>query len=638
MPTKKLPDLPKEKQPQKEKREALVQKITSWVLADIEAARLHYEENVLPAALKRLQRFYADKDYYSTLFPQLSKRCGFTMSDVSDTIYWMMPSLMRVFFGSQDPISIEGRTAEDDPEAMKALCNWQLQRKNKGFLKFYRWFLDALQIGHGVMKIRWDRQTEETEDQTIMTPEQFIAWNPEAEGVELVKVEEQPDGNYLVTVKFEKTIKNQPDICNVPVSEFRWVPGNAHEVCRLPFACHKRIMTRSEIEEQVEAGVFESLSDSDYSAARYTPTTGDELDAFYRNERDSESNEGAAGLDESRSQYEVYECYAQYDINDDKISEHVIVTVIGEKIVRLEENELKRPHFAVISPYPDQYQITGMTVDDFIGDIQDAKTALMRQIILNIANNNDRQMAVNTDGLVDPKDLTENRKFIRFKITDGTRRIQDMLQWAPEEPMSSMAMGFMEYMDQLKENRTGITRYNQGLDSKSLNKTASGMQMIMGAANQRIEMVARMFAETGVIDLFEMMVEMNLRYIDNEQVVRLAGKEMRVMPDDLDGHYDLDVAAGVGAGQRQEATQNMMLLLSQIYPAVNNLLGAQGIMITPDKVASALTTLVEQMGYKDASKYAITTEEIQAMAQQMAMMQAGQVPGGMPGEPPMGGQ
>jgi len=171
-----------------------------------------------------------------------------------------------------------------------------------------------------------------------------------------------------------------------------------------------------------------------------------------------------------------------------------------------------------------------------------------------------------------------------------------------------------------------------------LNKTATGITAIMGAANQRIEMVARMFAETGVIDLFEMMVEMNLRYIDNEQVVRLAGKEMRVLPDDLDGHYDLDVAAGVGAGQRQEATQNMMLLLSQIYPAVNNLLGAQGIMITPDKVASALTTLVEQMGYKDASKYAITTEEIQAMAQQMAMMQAGQVPGGMPGEPPTEGQ
>jgi hypothetical protein len=185
-------------------------------------------------------------------------------------------------------------------------------------------------------------------------------------------------------------------------------------------------------------------------------------------------------------------------------------------------------------------------------------------------------------------------------------------------------MPMVEYLDSIKENRTGVTKYNQGLDSKSLNKTATGITAIMSAANQRIEMIARMFAETGVLDLFELLVEMNTRYIDNEQVVRLTeGKSIVIRPDDLKGEYDLDISAGVGAGQRQEATQNMMLLLSQIYPALLQL-GVPPQIIT-SKAVEAAKTLAEQMGYKDASKIVPTPEELQQfMVQQEQMMMAQQ--------------
>jgi hypothetical protein len=49
----------------------------------------------------------------------------------------------------------------------------------------------------------------------------------------------------------------------------------------------------------------------------------------------------------------------------------------------------------------------------------------------------------------------------------------------------------MEYMAGVLENRTGMTRYNQGLDADSLNKTASGINMVMSAAQQRQELIAR---------------------------------------------------------------------------------------------------------------------------------------------------
>ena len=119
-------------------------KVLEYVKADIDAADLYYTDNVEPACLKRLQRFYSSKEYYQALFPALSRRSSFTMSDVADTVYWVIPSLMKIFFGGQDPISITGRTPDDDAAPMQMLCSWQLQKKNHGFLIFYRWLLDAL--------------------------------------------------------------------------------------------------------------------------------------------------------------------------------------------------------------------------------------------------------------------------------------------------------------------------------------------------------------------------------------------------------------------------------------------------------------------------------------------------------------
>lgn len=591
--------------------------LLTWVKADIEAADLYFTDEIEEICIKRLQRFLCHDTYYSALFPDLQKRCKLTMSDVADTIYWIIPSLMRIFFGSVDVVTVSGRTEEDDPESMRELCNWQVQRKNRGFLRFYKWFMDALILGHGVMKARWNRQIKEVEESAEMTPDEFIAFDPKAEDVKLVKVEEQPNGMFLVTVKRKKLVENNPIIENVPVSEFRWLPDRA-DVESLLFCYQRRAMTRSEIEEMVEAGIFEPVTDEEIAGAIYDSDVDGELESYYR-ENDNQSRDGAADLDRSRTQYWVCECFGKYDMNGDGISEDVIITVIGDKIVRVEENELERPHFSVLSPYPDQYQITGRTIDDMIGELQDAKVALYRQIVLNVANNNDRQAVVDEEKL-NPDDLAERKQYIRATRLNG-KPVSDAIQFMPEAPLSSAVFPLLQQIDQMKENRTGVTRYNQGNDSKDLNKTATGITAIMSAANQRIEMIARMFSETGVVDLFRVLVEMNQRYIDQEQVVRLTnGKQLTIRPDDLKGEFDLDVAAGVGAGQRQEATQNMMLLLSQIYPALKNL----GVEITPDKVLEAAKTLVNQMGYKDTAKYIPTPEELQASMQQQAMMMAQQ--------------
>lgn len=588
--------------------------LLAYVKADIEAAELYFSDEVEQQCIKRLRRFLSDPTYYEELFPQLSKRSSLTMSDVADTVYWVMPSLMRVFFGSSDVITVTNKTAEDNAEPMHELCNWQIQRMNKGFIRFYKWFMDAMMLGHGVMKIRWERRTKMVTEDATMTPDEFAAFDPDAEGVKFLKAEETPEGMVRVKVRREAVVRDQPVLENVPVSEFGWLPDTG-EVEGLQFCFHKRLMTRSEIESNVNAGVFSKVTDQEIAGARYNTDTENELRSYYTSQ-DEGYRDGAADLDKSRTQYWVYECFGKYDIDGDNISEDMIVTVIGDKIVRVEENELGRPHFAMLSPYPDQYQLTGKTIDDMIGELQDIKVAMYRQIVVNVANNNDRQAIVDEDA-VNPDDLRENRRWIRAsKLLN--RPVSSVVQFMPEAPLSSAAFPLLQQLDSIKENRTGVTKYNQGGDSKDLNKTATGITAIMNAANQRIEMIARMFAETGIIDLFRLLVEMNSRYMDQEVVIRLTnGQPLQVRPDDLKGEYDLDIAAGVGTGQRQEAVQNMMLLLTQVYPAAANM----GMPADPVRIAETVKVLLTQMGYKDSTKFFPTPEEVQQQQQQMMMQQ-----------------
>jgi hypothetical protein len=605
----------------------------TWVQADIESCDLHFTESIEPRAIERLRRYLGDKNYYKERWPRLSERSSFVMTDVMDTILWIMPSLMRVFFGGNDVVSIEGRTPDDDPSAMRELVNWQVQRKNSGFMSFYRWFMGAMIFGFGPMKARWERKEKDVEETVPMTADQFLAFEAKAEGVKLLRAEEQQDGTWQVTIKRRKVVENYPIIEPVPISEFGFLP-ESFDMKSMPACYHKRLMSRSDIMEAVKKKEFKKPSDEALAAARYQHQQDQELDSYLKDFDELTGRDGAAGYDPSRELYWVHEVYGRYDLDGDGISEPMIVSVVGTEIVQKQENPLGRPPIAVISPYPDLYQLDGMSVDDMIGEIQDVKTLLVRQVIVNIANNNDRGAFVDEDA-VNPDDLAENRKYKRFRNKDG-RRAPDIIQYEPESPTSPMVMPFMDWIEGVKENRTGVTKYNQGLDSKSLNKTATGITAIMGAANQRIEMVARMFAETGVVDLFRLLVEMNAMFVDQEQVVRLTqGKYLQIRPDDLKGEFDLDIAAGIGAGQRQEATQNMMLLLSQIYPAMQ----AMGVPPTPENVHEAAKVLVEQMGYKDAMRFIPDLQALMQQQQMMAAMMPGMVPGapGQPGpQPPAG--
>ena len=288
----------------------------------------------------------------------------------------------------------------------------------------------------------------------------------------------------------------------------------------------------------------------------------------------------------------------------------MIITICGDTIIRMEQNYMGIHPFFAISPTKDPHRIwVKRSYAELIGELQDLKVALTRQIMQNVALTNDPKMLLD-ETAINIDDFVQGRKVVRMKAGHS---LNEVAMPMPVTPLSPQTFTFLEWVEGQKENRTGITRYNQGLDANSLNKTATGISAILGQSSQRLELVARMFAETGLYELFRFMVSLNQKFIDQATVIRLTNKEMRITPEDLDGSFDLIVNAGISIATKESTIMATQTLLTAIMQA-----NAGGYMVsTPENIYNLFKKWIESIGFKNYGDY-ITDP---AVTQQRMMME-----------------
>lgn len=583
--------------------------VVRYVQNDIKRAEAYSASVIEPVVKERYEIYYADKDYYRNKFPILSKTSDLVSTDVADTIEWALPSLMKVFTGSDEVITIAGVTEEDDTKAetMQELLVYQLQRQNKFFPILYNWIKDSLITGLGIIKCYWERTEGYTTEQTKLNNEALQALIQT--GVEITDLQ-GPDiyGDFLVTYQSPYYVKNAPKIENILISEFIYSP-DAKSLEDANFVAHKRKVTMSYLREREAQGVYANIDDikvDAYKSNMYDPieeVVGDNYNDITYEEQ------------QARQEVIIYECYTKIDVNGDGILEDMIITICGDTIIRMEQNYMGRHPFFAISPTKDPHRIwVKRSYAELIGELQDLKVALTRQIMQNVALTNDPKMLLD-ETAINIDDFVQGRKVIRMKAGHS---LNEVAMPMPVSPLSPQTFTFLEWLEGQKENRTGITRYNQGLDANSLNKTATGISAILGQSSQRLELVARMFAETGLYELFRFMVSLNQKFIDQATVIRLTNKEMRITPEDLDGSFDLIVNAGISIATKESTIMATQTLLTAIMQA-----NAGGYMIsTPENIYNLFKKWIESIGFKNYGDF-ITDPAItqQRMLMEMQLKQ-----------------
>lgn len=531
--------------------------------------------------------------------------------DVSDAVDWIMPSLMDIFTGSEEAVKFEPATIEDVEEAEQktSYINYLFYRKNRGFMVLHDFFKDALMFKLGVVKHFFEEEHKVSTELYAGLDEDDVLSVLDDSEVELIERTDKEDGSIDIRVSRKETT-SCIRVEGVPPEEFlidRWAK-NAKEAT---FIGQRKQMTKSELRALgYEESILDELAwgnEEHYGTDRLRAVR-EQFNGNYTTGMDS-----VDGGDANRKVW-VVEAYVRIDADGDGLSELRRVILSGNTLLSNEEWDLIP--YSTITPNPIQHELYGQSVFDAVRDIQDIKTTLLRNQLDNMYLTNKGRWVV-VDGQVNLNDLQNNVAggIIREKMQGALRPLD-----TPPLPQGTYEM--TGYLDQVSSNRTGVSARTQGLDDKILNSHTGAGQVnkVMSVAEQRLKLIARIFAETGVKDLFDNMAKLATKYQNKEDMFRLNGKFLKVNPASWKNDTELMVTVGMGTNDKDQKAMFLGRMLEMTQTIIGN--GGMGILTNEEKVYNIVTEFTDNAGYKDYQKYWVDPATEESKKAKQALMEA----------------
>jgi hypothetical protein len=593
-------------------------KLKSVLGNHIENALGYLGGNLSESRKKSLEYYLGDK-----LGTEIDGRSQVVSTDVSDTIESILPNLLRIFTASDKVVKCEPVTAEDVPMADQATTylNHVFYKENNGFQLLYNFFKDALIEKNGFLKIYWDEsesvefetyqnlsledkealedtrdeiefiEEEEVEDEFSKGEFEKAIEQYEAQGLEIPEMQ-TPDF-ILYNCKIKRTKKTgQIKVESVPPEEFL-IDRNAKTIEDADFVSHKVLISRSDLiamgYDEDEVNNLPASSDDIYNTEN-TVRQGN-IDEYLTDDYAQGQN----------TKVSIYESYVKYDYDEDGIAElRKIVSAGDDGSMVLENMPCDNIPFVTVTPIPMPHRFYGRSVSELVEDIQLMKSTVMRQLLDNMYLTNNNRVAI-MDGMVNMDDLLTTRPGGVVRTKQPPNQVMQPLQ---SQPISQQAFPMLSYLDTVREARTGITKSAQGLDADTLNsKTATGVNTLMTQTQMRSELIARIFAETGVKDLFRKIFELMVKYQDKEKVVMLNNQYIPVKPTEWKDRFNISIVVGLGTGSKEQQTVMLNSILERQIQAFQLQGGKEMPMVSLKNIYNTLTKVIENAGLKNVENY-----------------------------------
>jgi len=524
-------------------------------------------------------------------------RSSVVSQDILEVVESILPSLMRMFTQSDKMVNFEPQQAEDVPYAdqITDYCNFIFNRDNNGFEILHSMFKTALLQKNGFCKIYWKtskEQKKEHYEHLDETQYQALLIDEEVEIVEVEEIEEDEGLFYNCEVKRVKEY-GRCQIDPVPPEEILVSP-RAKNLKDCNFIAHRVTKTVSEL---IDMGFnkkdVESLPSSEQDVFN--------TEAMVRRSYDDPSMDiEVSNIDPSQRVVQITECYMKVDMDGDGIGELRKIIVGGSgynNYIILENEVINKMPFAMCVAIPMPFRFFGLSMYDLLADVQMMSTTIMRNTLDNMYfQNNARTIVV--DGQANLDDLLTSRAggIVRVKSPNAVTPLQ-----TPNFLNDGLAM--LQKIDQLKEKRSGVPNQLMGLNPDTINKshtTAQSVNQMMNSSTQRIELIARSFAD-GVKDIFENILAVICEYQDQERIVKLRGEFIPMNPRQWTSHYDCITQVGLGTGNQDQRLE----VLQQVLNVQEKMIQQQGGMgmVTPQTIYNTIEAYLQNSGYKDATQF-----------------------------------
>lgn len=542
-------------------------------------------------------------DYYNGEMTDMlpaKGRSGAISSDVQDTVEGLMPALMDIFCSSDEVVRFEpvGPEDMDAAEQETDYVNHVFMQKNRGFETLYSFIKDALLQKNGIVKIWWEETSKECRETYLDQPEDVyaaIVADPEIEVVEHTEHLDEVTGEPLhdVTVVGKRDYSNAR-VMAVPPEEFL-ISRKARNIRDATYAAHRVYRTQAEL---IEQGF-----DRDQVEGLPSKSPSQNIEEQSRDTIEQWSTRGDT-VNEATRLIEVIEHYAIMDYEGDGVARLYRVTTAGgeNEILKRDGREEIEPFdempFAAMTPVIVTHRFWGRSMADLVVDIQRIKTALLRGMLDNIYLANNNRYIVSESGASERTldDLLANRP-------GGVIRVKDPSAVVPiqNNPIAPIVMPAIEYIDATREFRTGVSRNGQGLDANALqNQSATAVNQVFNAVQAKTKLIARIFAETGIKDMFLLLHGVIRKNDDRRRTVRLRNKWVEINPRDWKTRDDMTVNVGLGDGSKAEQLMRLQAIINmQIQAQANPAVG----LVTPKELYNSASQFVRLAGFKNPDLY-----------------------------------
>jgi len=575
------------------------EKLQGIVRNEIDDA-IDFIDNIVSPARARATEYYRGEPYGD----EEDGRSQVVSMDVRDTVQAIMPSLMRVFTSSDRTVEFAPRNAEDVASAAQATeyVNYIFNNDNNGFVELHAAFKDALIRKNGIIKFFWDQSVETSTSEMSGLDDAALALLASDRDISLDVVSSYPAAEIpdeLMALGMEPPMMHdvratrrvstgRVKVEAVPPEEFL-IDRRAKSIKDADFVGHRRVVTVSDL---IAMGYD---ADDVQSLASDTDKMDMNVERYTRNP--ALTSRTADRRDDAMRKVTYIEAYIRVDRDGDGIAELRKVCVAGGGYTVLMDEACDFAPFASFTPDPEPHEFFGISSADVVMDIQRIKSVIMRNTLDSLAMAIHPRIAI-TEGQVNLEDVmnTEVGGIIR-------QRSAGQVQPIAMPFVGQQAFPVLQYMDEIKHSRTGISKAAAGLDADALqSSTASAVNATVNAAAQHIEMIARIFAETGMRDLFRGILRLVCKHQDGARMVRLRNEFVPIDPRWWDATMDVTVNIALGRGTDVER----MAMLRQIGEMQKEAMATMGPVNPLTDMSRMYNTLVEMTklaGFKDTQKF-----------------------------------
>lgn len=496
-------------------------------------------------------------------------RSKFVDTTVSDAVEAVLTDVLDIFTSQEHIAVFKPENAEDVDRAKQETdaLHHLFWEENDGFSVLYTWLKEALIQQNSYVWSGWVEQErvtiEEYEDLNI---DQLVSVLQGFEGGDLKVLEQDGFGEDEFgnpgQLTDEETGEPMPISIKVrhvdtskeyliepfPQEDFFCTPR--HGSIKLDdIPCCGRIH-RKRMQEALAMGfskdsLKEALSNSEDEQAGARHNTQD-------------LNEGER---DTTDQVEIYEAYVILTMDDREGLYRTYSAGDGSQLLKWKNGddcieEVSRRRISALTPMLMPHRHVGRSIAERVDDIQGVNTVLTRHLLDNLYSTNYGRPHYNEleagEHTLSDLQNTDHGAPVR---TGGA-----LIDWRTPPSVAPTVLPVLDNMKALKEERVGATRYNQGLDAESLNKTATGMGMLLNAGQKKNKLIARTVAETGLTDLF-LRMHADMRSGPKRTIpMPLKGEWTDVNPTDWRSRSRMSVAIGMGKGDQDVRRQGHMHL------------------------------------------------------------------------------